>query len=99
MAMQQPTTEKFGGRFGKRGSQSRETEKLVTFLQLTHTPPEAVPWIENPCVGGSIPPQATIKLSLSISRHIINPVSPSENRVFCCLSGLRPSPCVSRFYR
>ena len=33
--------------------------KLVTFLRLTHTQDPAVPCLENPRVGGSIPPQAT----------------------------------------
>ena len=36
-----------------------KTAKLVTFLGLADSPTERVPWIENPCVGGSIPPQAT----------------------------------------
>ena len=34
-------------------------EKLVTFLGLGKLVPTVVFWIENPCVGGSIPPQAT----------------------------------------
>jgi len=36
--------------------------KLVTFLQLTHPPDRTVPCLENPRVGGSIPPQATRSL-------------------------------------
>ena len=33
--------------------------KLVTFLGANGTQKPQLGWIENPCVGGSIPPQAT----------------------------------------
>ena len=37
--------------------------KTVTFLQLTGTPTRTVLCLENPRVGGSIPPQATNKIN------------------------------------
>jgi hypothetical protein len=36
-----------------------ERENRVTFLRLTHPQDPTVPCLENPRVGGSIPPQAT----------------------------------------
>jgi len=39
--------------------------KLVTFLQLTDTPDRTVPCLENPRVGGSIPPQAFEKVLIT----------------------------------
>ncbi len=37
-------------------------EKMLTFLVLSRRVSAYVGWIENPCVGGSIPPQATSHL-------------------------------------
>ena len=65
MAMPPTGPQRFGSRFGKRDSQSQETGKTVTFLRLSQRALTVVPWIENPCVGGSIPPQATKLISPS----------------------------------
>jgi hypothetical protein len=59
MAMPARRSAKFGVRFGNDGEGKAETEKLVTFLRLTDEEVSAHSGVENPCVGGSIPPQAT----------------------------------------
>jgi len=39
--------------------QVRGSQKTVSILERSPVETYAVAWIENPCVGGSIPPQAT----------------------------------------
>jgi hypothetical protein len=53
------TSETFGNHFGGSENERHKTGKSVTFLWVTITPQAWVSGVENPCVGGSIPPQAT----------------------------------------
>ena len=46
-------------RFAKRKAEAQENGKILTFLWVTIAPRAWVSGFENPCVGGSIPPQAT----------------------------------------
>ena len=43
--------------------------KIVTILGLGRSYPETGRCLENPCVGGSIPPQATIHLSADVHKR------------------------------
>ena len=57
----QPDQESSAAGSVKAREQGREGKKAVTILRLSPVRKPAVAWIENPCVGGSIPPQATSK--------------------------------------
>ena len=72
MAMQTEGSEKFGSGFGEGHGAGRESRKTVRILQRSPVETHAVAWTENPCVGGSIPPQATrIETPLVYSSGIV----------------------------
>jgi len=66
MGMQATGPEKFGSGFGEGHGAGRESRKTVRILQRSPVETHAVAWIENPCVGGSIPPQATKLIATNI---------------------------------
>jgi hypothetical protein len=47
-------------RFATRRTESPKNGKFLTFLRLTNGVPVRVSGVENPCVGGSIPPQPPV---------------------------------------
>jgi hypothetical protein len=66
MVMPARRSARFGVRFGKHGGCNPKFQKSVTILLLSLEAVSTHQGVENPCVGGSIPPQATSQKSLNI---------------------------------